>query len=271
MMREKFIPELAPDRIDRPGRARTLGRRALLSYADFTGTPPAAATMPAEVMTMEGIAAPPVSESPKHAFRAAEWSLRDVDFRFPATGLERACGRLRAIIGDLGVEARMALYGSDPIEPRRIAGPADFPERLSEADLASAASEPVVYSPADSPARAIWRVGPRREWMIVWRFAPAVAPESVILLEAMRIVLGERLLEASFTGILEQAATIQRSLLPDPLPALPGFDLAARSVPAEAVGGDVYDAIELAPDALAFAIADVSGHGLPAALEARGG
>jgi phosphoserine phosphatase RsbU/P len=40
-------------------------------------------------------------------------------------------------------------------------------------------------------------------------------------------------------------------------------------VSADAVGGDVYDAIALAPDALGLMIADASGHGLPAALEAR--
>lgn len=218
---------------------------------------------------MEGTLLSPVSESPKHAFRAAEWSLRDVDFRLPAAGLERACGRLRAILGDLGVEAHAAIYWSDRIEHRRVGGPAEFPEWLSEADLAAVAAEPAAYAPAESHSRAVWRTGPQREWMIVWRFSPFIAPESVILLEAFRIVLAERLLEASFSGILEQAAAIQRSLLPDPLPGLPGFDLAARSIPAEAVGGDVYDAIPLASDALAFAIADVSGHGLPAALEAR--
>jgi sigma-B regulation protein RsbU (phosphoserine phosphatase) len=91
----------------------------------------------------------------------------------------------------------------------------------------------------------------------------------VIALEAVRLALNQRLVESSFTGILQQAAAIQRSLLPDPLPSLPGFDLAARSVPAESVGGDAYDALSLGPDTLAFAVADASGHGLPAALEAR--
>lgn len=225
--------------------------------------------MTAEVTTMEATAPPTVSESPKHAFRAAEWSLRDVDFRPPVAGIERACDRLRAALGDLGIDVRAALYQSDRIESRRVAGSADFPDWIADADLAPVSAEPASYAPPDSPARAAWRIGPRREWTIVWRFAPAVPSAALILLEAFRVVLGERLLEASFSSILEQAAAIQRDLLPDPLPALPGFDLAARSVPAEAVGGDVYDAIPLSPDALAFAIADVSGHGLPAALEAR--
>jgi len=67
----------------------------------------------------------------------------------------------------------------------------------------------------------------------------------------------------------EQAAEIQRSLLPDRLPDFPGFSLAARSVPAEAVGGDLYDFLPGDAETLALTIGDASGHGLAAALLAR--
>jgi sigma-B regulation protein RsbU (phosphoserine phosphatase) len=72
-----------------------------------------------------------------------------------------------------------------------------------------------------------------------------------------------------WTGILDRAREIQRSLLPDPLSSIPGFELDARSDSAEEVGGDVYDAIRLTPEVIGLMIADASGHGLPAALEAR--
>jgi integral membrane sensor domain MASE1/anti-sigma regulatory factor (Ser/Thr protein kinase) len=64
------------------------------------------------------------------------------------------------------------------------------------------------------------------------------------------------------------AETLQRSLLPDRLPQVPGVELAARYVPATAdvqVGGDWYDVIPLDGGQLALAIGDVAGHGLAAA------
>jgi len=64
------------------------------------------------------------------------------------------------------------------------------------------------------------------------------------------------------------AETLQRSLLPDRLPQVPGVDLAARYVPATAdveVGGDWYDVISLPDGRLGLTIGDVAGHGLLAA------
>jgi sigma-B regulation protein RsbU (phosphoserine phosphatase) len=67
----------------------------------------------------------------------------------------------------------------------------------------------------------------------------------------------------------EQARAIQLSLLPSGRPSFEGFDIAAMSVPASQVGGDLYDFIELDATTLAVTVADASGHGLPAALQAR--
>jgi anti-sigma regulatory factor (Ser/Thr protein kinase)/putative methionine-R-sulfoxide reductase with GAF domain len=64
------------------------------------------------------------------------------------------------------------------------------------------------------------------------------------------------------------AQTLQRSLLPRSLPSLPGFEFAARYMPAaseSAVGGDWYDVIDLGSNTFGFAIGDVAGRGLNAA------
>jgi sigma-B regulation protein RsbU (phosphoserine phosphatase) len=63
-----------------------------------------------------------------------------------------------------------------------------------------------------------------------------------------------------------EARAIQRALLPDALPALDGFELAARWEPASGFGGDCYDVMPLGAGAVAICIADVCGKGLPAAL-----
>ena len=70
---------------------------------------------------------------------------------------------------------------------------------------------------------------------------------------------------------LQIAADIQRSFMPEVIPQIAGFDIAARTVMAKEVGGDFFDVIPfeiMALDAgtLGLLVADVSGKGVPAAL-----
>ncbi len=59
---------------------------------------------------------------------------------------------------------------------------------------------------------------------------------------------------------------IQRSLLPTNLPAIPGLELAANYLTSTQAGGDYYDLFPLPEGAWGIFIADVSGHGTPAAV-----
>ena len=65
---------------------------------------------------------------------------------------------------------------------------------------------------------------------------------------------------------LQLARQIQKTFLPENLPKLPGYDLAAEWQTARQVGGDFYDVFELSPGKFGFVIADVSDKGLPASL-----
>ncbi|HUX44191.1 MAG TPA: PP2C family protein-serine/threonine phosphatase [Terracidiphilus sp.] len=67
---------------------------------------------------------------------------------------------------------------------------------------------------------------------------------------------------------LDAARNIQRSLLPQELPAIPGFTLAFRSVTCYEVGGDYLDLVELPNGKLLIAVADVAGKGLASAIMA---
>jgi phosphoserine phosphatase RsbU/P len=63
------------------------------------------------------------------------------------------------------------------------------------------------------------------------------------------------------------AAALQRSLLPDTLPRVPGIDLAARYVTGSGnVGGDWYDVFPLPDGRLGVVVGDVAGSGLAAAV-----
>jgi two-component system, chemotaxis family, sensor kinase Cph1 len=63
------------------------------------------------------------------------------------------------------------------------------------------------------------------------------------------------------------AATLQRTLLLEELPTVPGLALAARYLPSadDVVGGDWYDLVPLPSGRVALVLGDVAGHGLAAA------
>lgn len=65
---------------------------------------------------------------------------------------------------------------------------------------------------------------------------------------------------------LETARRIQTSILPRRLPSIAGLQLAARYEPMTAVAGDFYDFLPVGDHGVAILVADVSGHGVPAAL-----
>lgn len=65
---------------------------------------------------------------------------------------------------------------------------------------------------------------------------------------------------------LEQAAEIQRRLLPTSAPVVPGIDLAGYNAPCRTVGGDYYDFMTYPDGRVAMLVGDVAGKGMPAAL-----
>lgn len=65
---------------------------------------------------------------------------------------------------------------------------------------------------------------------------------------------------------LELARRIQTSILPSSLPRLPGLAIATRYIPTAQIGGDYYDFHEISDTELGVIVADVTGHGVPAAL-----
>jgi phosphoserine phosphatase RsbU/P len=62
------------------------------------------------------------------------------------------------------------------------------------------------------------------------------------------------------------ARDIQKGLLPNVIPTIQGFDLAASNISSKQVGGDYYDVLPIGGDKFIIAIGDVSGKGTPAAL-----
>jgi sigma-B regulation protein RsbU (phosphoserine phosphatase) len=65
---------------------------------------------------------------------------------------------------------------------------------------------------------------------------------------------------------LKVVGEIQRSLLPEDLPPIPGFDIASYYQPSAMAGGDYFDIVPLVDDQWGLIVADVAGHGASAAV-----
>lgn len=214
----------------------------------------------------------------KALYRKIETCFADCgDVRGPARFAERvAPALLERLSGPLGITAAH-LYSGPPGEAtlagRWGAGRPDLAPRLRQ--LANAAGEPppwLLDTPAgragalrvgDGPLLALFAAGPGELRGEVGRFEFGSA------LHAVQYAIEQHLKRGDIVNDVQQARVIQASLLPAPRPGFAGFDLCAASLPAAEVGGDLYDFVPLDHETLALAVADASGHGLPAALQAR--
>jgi serine phosphatase RsbU (regulator of sigma subunit) len=98
-------------------------------------------------------------------------------------------------------------------------------------------------------------------------FSPAIVKARVqthLALRGIREQLARQLL--TIQKELETARQIQLSILPSEIPKIEGLDIAARYIPMAAVAGDFYDFILVDEKRIGILVADVSGHGMPAAL-----
>lgn len=109
-------------------------------------------------------------------------------------------------------------------------------------------SEPGAFDPEDLPERV---------WM-----------SNLFGRATHNLVLSEQLQEAYalVDHELQVVADIQRFLLPRELPAIPTMSLAAHYQTSRQAGGDYYDFFPLPDDRWGILIADVAGHGTPAAV-----
>jgi phosphoserine phosphatase RsbU/P len=86
-----------------------------------------------------------------------------------------------------------------------------------------------------------------------------------ILLRVRNLSVENARLTLRLEAELARAGTVQEELLPTEVPELPGFELAARCLPARHVGGDFFD-WQVRDGVLTLTVGDVMGKGMPAAL-----
>ncbi|MDX2131593.1 MAG: PP2C family protein-serine/threonine phosphatase [Planctomycetota bacterium] len=100
------------------------------------------------------------------------------------------------------------------------------------------------------------------------RFPDLVLQSNLIGRGTRALVLGRELREAynALDRELRSVQDMQMALLPREIPAVPGLELAALYQTSTHAGGDYYDFFKLGEGRTAILVADVSGHGTPAAV-----
>ncbi len=94
----------------------------------------------------------------------------------------------------------------------------------------------------------------------------ALADNIAIAMENARLFRQERLEKEKALREQDEARRIQRALLPDQDPAIPGYTIDGVCLQLSAVGGDWYDYISLGQGKWGIALGDVCGKGMAAAL-----
>ena len=109
-----------------------------------------------------------------------------------------------------------------------------------------------------------------QEYILSFNVAPGYDKSSILFsLGILRHSINQKIRQERMADALREARRIQASILPRSHPKFAGYDIFGRTVPMETVGGDHFDFISLTDKVMGLAIADVSGHGLPAALQVR--
>jgi sigma-B regulation protein RsbU (phosphoserine phosphatase) len=100
------------------------------------------------------------------------------------------------------------------------------------------------------------------------RTMTTLAAQIAIALENARLYEEIARQEKRLERDMQMAHELQLRLLPPKNPQLPSLEVAAKFIPARAIGGDLYDFFSYSHSRLAIVIGDVSGKGAPAAIYA---
>ncbi|WP_299466229.1 SpoIIE family protein phosphatase [uncultured Gimesia sp.] len=92
-----------------------------------------------------------------------------------------------------------------------------------------------------------------------------IAGQAALSYESARLMISH-VEKQRYDNEMEIAARVQRGLLPEKIPQIPGYEFFVSYEAARAVGGDYYDFIQTDDSLIWFALGDVAGKGVPASL-----
>jgi len=176
---------------------------------------------------------------------------------------------------DGGYELTRSFGGTKPIQ-LGIFVPDAYPpvqavidEGVVVMDLTAPGIDPEFEKRLDADRFAAIAVGDD-QFILSFSVDPTAPDEDLMSsLGIMRLAVDQKLRQNRFLSALNEARQIQMSILPKRSLRRGSIEVAGYTAPAEIVGGDYFDFIPLSDRILGIAIADASGHGLPAALQVR--
>src|SRR5262245_18801855 len=214
-------------------------------------------------------------ESGHDLTRALDEMLRTLLKDFPRE-LGFVAGRLYEKVDDSRYVLRR-WYGDNPPDKLGYAVPITYAavqELLERGIIVMKESDPgfdhTIEDPLGVTVFAAMAVGRDNQFLLSFSIEGDFNRERALyLLSAVQHVIGQKIRQQRFYNVMEEARQIQLSLLPKGPPSFLNYDVFGRSVPAEAIGGDLYDFVQYSDRILAIPVTDASSHGLPAALQAR--
>jgi sigma-B regulation protein RsbU (phosphoserine phosphatase) len=165
----------------------------------------------------------------------------------------------RGLVGHAAQSGHAILVPDVTKDPRYVEG---NPETRSELAVPLIYKDKVIGVLDLEHTRRGFFTDDHRRTMMTLASQVAIAIENARLYE--EIARQERRLERD----LALARELQMRLLPQARPKLAHLDVAAKFIPARAIGGDLYDFIPYSLSRLGIVIGDVSGKGAPAAIYA---
>jgi sigma-B regulation protein RsbU (phosphoserine phosphatase) len=201
------------------------------------------------------------------------------------TVMESLITQFRAELGILGgrlYRRRGGSYDLEGVFGEAKEAPPGLKVSRSYPPIRRALEEGAVYMTPDEPGvdpEFEKQVGAREfaavevgdeEFILAFDLASGADRDDVLFsLGILRHSINQKIRQERMAGIFNEARKIQASILPRRVPEYGDFEVAGLTRPMELVGGDFYDYIPITEKILGLAIADVSGHGLPAALQVR--
>ena len=151
------------------------------------------------------------------------------------------------------------------LDDMRVDGRVKYKEATIAEGLVSQLTVAMEFRGKPTGVIRLYSPKPKRFYEDDIALARAVASQCAVAITNAKLVASA--VEASrMSEQMRLAGVIQRRMIPEKAPEIPGLDIAATYIPCFEVGGDLYTFFKVTENRIAIDIADVIGKGLPAAI-----
>lgn len=151
------------------------------------------------------------------------------------------------------------------LDDMRVDGRVKYKEATMQEGLVSQLTVAMKFRGKAIGVLRLYSPKPRQFYEDDIALARAIASQCAVAITNAKLyaeaIEGQRMAEQ-----IRLAGVIQRRMIPEKAPSIPGLDIAATYIPCFDVGGDFYDFLQVSNNRVAVAIADVMGKGIPAAI-----